>query len=337
MLFRQAASLFFFSSIGILHTILIEDFYVEGYAQLCAMVSMILLLTDLFADNADTLRPGFAQAMLTVHGIVCGYIILSWLTLHLMDVDISLFIHDSLQQADQPSLRSSGLHREPAWAGYAVASSYLAVQLTRQGKMLIPQMLFLIAVAATGSGSGLVMAALFISHQIATARHMGMAIRLGLLGGLMLLAIAVFGQRIMEIFSNSDVSVLMRAESSVVAFNVIKETFPLGTGFGNYRDFADFDQILWGGLINLAEAEYYKSDTFILNTIAELGILGGVLIFILLRNFYCRQSPMVFGFSLLMMLSAGTLIIPSYLVLAAIAGLEIDRARRPTPTEPTVP
>lgn len=335
MLVRQAIAILLYSSIGILHTILIEGFYVEGYAQLCAMVSMILLLTDLFADNADTLRPGFAQAMLMVHGVVCGYIILSWLVLRLMDVDISLFIHDSFQLMDQASLRTSGLHREPAWAGYAVASSYLAVHLTRQSKILAPQILFLVAVAATGSGSGLVMAALFIIHQIATSRRIGVALRLGLLGGLMLLATAVFGQRIMEISGNSDVSVLMRTESSFVAFNVIKETFPLGTGFGNYRDFADFDQETWGGFINLGEADYYKSDIFILNTMAELGFLGCIIVFILMKNFYCRRSPMIFVFALLMMVSSGTLVIPSYLVLAAIAGLEIDRTRRVPLPEPT--
>lgn len=44
---------------------------------------------------------------------------------------------------------------------------------------------------------------------------------------------------------------------------------------------------------------------------------------------------MIFVFALLMMVSSGTLVIPSYLVLAAIAGLEIDRTRRVPLPEPT--
>jgi hypothetical protein len=56
---RQALVALLCITLGVFHAITIGSFYVEGYAQLFAMVSMILLVTDLYADNADVLRPGF--------------------------------------------------------------------------------------------------------------------------------------------------------------------------------------------------------------------------------------------------------------------------------------
>lgn len=325
---RQMMIVVLFILVGLFQAIAVGSFYVEGYAQLFAMVSMILMLTDLFAGNADTLRPGFAKAMLAVHYIVCGYIVLSWLILHLFGLDISLFI-GNVHELTDPAARVSGLHREPSWAGYAAASSYLAVYVTRRERLLLPLMTFLVATAATGAGSGLILAALFSGHQLLTAHRTSMPLRLVLLVGMVGLTVTVFGGRIVEVLNRNDASTQMRIESAIVATEVIAENFPIGTGFGNYREVADFDEELWRGFVDLDEADYYKSDLLVLNLIAELGLFGGVLVVLLLWNVFCRESLLLVAMVALLMLSAGTLILPYHLVLAAAAGLESARTRLP--------
>lgn len=325
---RQMMIVVLFILVGLFHSVAIGSFYVEGYAQLFAMVSMILMLTDLFAGNADTLRPGFTKAMPAVHYIVCGYIVLSWLILHLFGLDISLLI-GNVHELTDPAARVSGLHREPSWAGYAAASSYLAVYVTRRERLLLPLMTFLVATAATGAGSGLILAALFSGHQFLTAHRTSMPLRLVLLAGMAGLTVTVFGGRIVEVLNRNDASTQMRIESAIVATEVIAENFPIGTGFGNYRNVADFDEELWRGFVDLDEADYYKSDLLVLNLIAELGLFGGVLVILLLWNVFCRESLLLVAMVALLMLSAGTLILPYHLVLAAAAGLESARTRFP--------
>lgn len=325
---RQMMIAVLFILVGLFQASAVGSFYVEGYAQLFAMVSMILMLTDLFAGNADTLRPGFAKAMLAVHYIVCGYIVLSWLILHLFGLDISLFI-GNVHDLTDPAARVSGLHREPSWAGYAAASSYLAVYVTRREQLLLPLMTFLVATAATGAGSGLILAALFSGHQLLTAHRTSIPLRLVLLVGMVGLTVTVFGGRIVEVLNRNDASTQMRIESAIVATDVIAENFPIGTGFGNYRNVADFDEELWRGFVDLDEVDYYKSDLLVLNLIAELGLFGGVLVILLLWNVFRRESLLLVAMVALLMLSAGTLILPYHLVLAAAAGLESARTRFP--------
>jgi hypothetical protein len=267
--------------------------------------------------------------MTIVHYVVCGYIVVSWLALRRMDLDISISYHDLNDLADKASTRISGLHREPAWAGVAVATSYLAVLFHRPQRMLPAQIAFLAAVAATASGTGLILAAAFVGHQISTTRSASLTMRIGLLAGLVAMTLAIFGGRIAQILDSTDASAQMRLESVTVAVKIIEESFPTGTGFGNYRNVADFDEDLWRGFINLEEAEYYKSDVLALNLIAELGLLGCVLIVVLIRNFRHRQGLLTMAVFALVLLASGTLIMPYLLVLAAVAGLEIARVRAP--------
>jgi len=326
------AALFVFA--GLVQAIAIGSFHLDGFAQLFAMVALILLFTDLFADNGELLRPGFAKAMIWVHWIICGYLVLAWFAMRVWEVDISLFIRDVSELGETAASRTSGLHREPAWVAYAVATGYLAVHYTRQTRLLPFQIAFLAAVTAAAAGSGLVIAALFIGHQIVTTRNVSATVKAGLIAGLALMTVVVFGGRIAEVLDNSDPSTRMRTESAIVAVEVIEQTFPIGTGYGNYREVADFDEDLWRGFIDLEEAEFYKSDILVLNLVAELGIAGCLLVVLLLRNFWVRGSFLIFALTAVMMLTAGTLVMPFYLVLAATAGLEISRRRTQLPRVP---
>ncbi|WP_133065383.1 O-antigen ligase family protein [Niveispirillum lacus] len=292
------------------------------------MMAMTFLIRDLFTTNETTLRPGFAKGLRAIHYILCGYAMLAWLVLHGADIDISLFVSEQESLYVFSVVRTSGLQREPAWAGYALASSYLAVLATRPQRMLLVQLAFLGGIAATGSGVGVILASLFITHQMLTMGKGGLAVRLTFLAGMAVVMATIFSDRIGNVLNQNDPSTQMRLESSFVALDVIAETFPVGTGFGNYQEHADFDPVIWSGFLNLDEAAYYKSDTLILNLIAELGVFGCVLLIAFMGNFICRTAPLVGATALIMMLSSGTMIIPFYLVLAAICGLERGRMAR---------
>lgn len=328
LLRRQFFIISLFLLTAVLHYLTIGGFYMLGYAQIMIMMAMTFLIRDLFTTNETTLRPGFAKGLLAIHYILCGYAMLSWLVLHGADIDISLFVSEQESLYVFSVVRTSGLQREPAWAGYALASTYLAVLATRPQRMLLVQLAFLGGIAATGSGVGFILASLFITYQMLTTGKGGLGVRLIFLGGMAVVVATVFSDRIGNVLDQNDPSTQMRLESSFVALDVIAETFPVGSGFGNYQEHADFDPVIWSGFLDTDEATYYKSDTLILNIIAELGVFGCVLLIAFIGNFICRTAPLVSAMALVMMLSSGTMIMPFYLVLAAICGLERGRVAR---------
>jgi hypothetical protein len=328
LLRRQLLLIAFFAVVACLHLLTVGHFYFVGYVQLMTMVIMVFLMTDLFAANEALLRPGFAKGMLIVHYVICFYAVLAWIILRLFQADISLFVSDLDTLYGFAAGRTSGLHREPAWAGYALASSYLAVLTTQSRRDFLPQLAFLLAIAATEAGAGLVLAAILVGHQMITTRSTGIAIRLGLIAGVGVLVLAVFSERISEVVNENDPSTQMRIESSSIALEVIAETFPLGTGFGNYQDHANFDAIVWGGFLDIEDSPYYKSDIMILNMISELGLFGAILSIFFIANFACRGNLLVPVTAFIIMITSGTIIIPYYIVLAAISGLERGKAAR---------
>ncbi|KJV09363.1 hypothetical protein VZ95_11965 [Elstera litoralis] len=292
------------------------------------MIGLILLITDLFKENYEILRPIFAHGILIIHYVICFYALAAWLVLWVTAVDISLYIADIDSLSGFAANRTSGLHREPSWAGYALASSYLGVLITRPHRMLLPQIAYLIAIAVTGAGTGLILASCFIAHQVLITKRGNLMTRLAFLGGLGLLLLFVFSARISDVLDLKDPSSRMRLESTTVAAEVIAETFPIGTGFGNYQDYAVFDPNIWGGLLDISEATYYKSDILVLNFIAEFGVFGILLTIILIMNFTSRRNFLISITVIVMILTSGTVIQPAYFVLAAIIGLERGRVAR---------
>ncbi len=306
----------------------VGEFYIAGYAQIMVMVTLLLLITDFFKTNEVILRPQFGRGILIIHYIICFYALAAWLVRWTSAVDISLYIADIDSLTGFAANRTSGLHREPSWAGYALASSYLGVLITRPHRMLLPQIAYLIATAVTGAGVGLILASFFIAHQVLITKRGTLITRLGFLGGLALLLLFVFSGRISDVLNQNDPSSRLRLESTVVAAEVIAETFPVGTGFGNYQDHAVFDPTIWDELINIAEVTYYKSDVVILNLIAEFGIFGVLLTLIFINNFIIKGNALSSITVTVMMLTSGTIILPAYFVLAAITGLERGRVVR---------
>lgn len=317
-----AIALFFFQIFSV------GEIYTVGYIQVIVMIGVSFLVTDLFKENEIILQPHFANGIIKIHYIICFYAIFSWITLRVVGEDISLYIVDFDTLSGFAANRTSGLHREPSWAGYALASSYLGVLITRPNRLWLPQIAYLLAIGVTGAGAGLIMACVFIAQQVLINRRGNLVLRLGVLAVLGLLVLVVFSGRISEVLNQNDPSSQMRLESTTVAAEVIAETFPIGTGFGNYQDHAIFDPTIWGGFLDISEATYYKSDVLALNFIAELGFFGIVLTILFIMNFSSRSNFLVFVAVMIMVLTSGTVIQPAYLVLAAIIGLERGRAAR---------
>ncbi|MCK6442435.1 O-antigen ligase family protein [Elstera cyanobacteriorum] len=317
-----AIALFFFQIFSV------GEIYTVGYIQVIVMIGVSFLITDLFKENEIILQPHFANGIIKIHYIICFYAIFSWIILRVVGEDISLYIVDFDTLSGFAANRTSGLHREPSWAGYALASSYLGVLITRPNRLWLPQIAYLLAIGVTGAGAGLIMACVFIAQQVLINRRGNLVLRLGVLAVLGLLVLVVFSGRISEVLNQNDPSSQMRLESTTVAAEVIAETFPIGTGFGNYQDHAIFDPTIWGGFLDISEATYYKSDVLALNFIAELGFFGIVLTILFIMNFSSRSNFLVFVAVMIMVLTSGTVIQPAYLVLAAIIGLERGRAAR---------
>jgi hypothetical protein len=137
--------------------------------------------------------------------------------------------------------------------------------------------------------------------------------------------------RLSNIASGRDPSAGLRIRSAAVAWSVIQRSFPVGVGYGNFRQHAVYPPDIAAFLAAVDDEGRYKSDFFPLNYVAEIGVLGAVLVIstgaLLMRS---RQAlPAVFV-ALIAGLS-GTLLLPPVLAMAAIVGLlvrERDGARR---------
>lgn len=325
---RQIFFISFVIALFFFQILFVGEIYTVGYLQIMVMIGISFFITDLFQANETILRPHFAKGIVSVHYVICFYAVFAWLVLRILGDDISLFISDFNTLSGFAVNRTSGLHREPSWAGYALTSSYLGVLITRPHRMVLPQIAYLLAIGVTGAGTGLIMACIFIAQQVLINRRGNLILRLGVLAVLGLMVLVVFSGRISEVLNQNDPSSQMRLESTIVAADVIAETFPIGTGFGNYRDYAVFDQTIWGGFLDISEETSYKSDVLALNLIAELGFFGLFLMTIFIKNFSSRSNILVFCAITIMVLTSGTVIQPAYLVLAAIIGLERGRAAR---------
>ena len=137
----------------------------------------------------------------------------------------------------------------------------------------------------------------------------------------------VYRDRIVTILSAGDASVLMRFSSARTAMDVIAQSFPVGVGYGNFQQFARYtDPFVILGL-QQGTLDYYKSDMFLLNVVAELGVFGVLFVLGTGRVFLCRRHRLPLIYFLVLMVAAGTILIQATLVLAAVVGM-LDRQSR---------
>ena len=133
--------------------------------------------------------------------------------------------------------------------------------------------------------------------------------------------------RVNNIVTGRDPSASLRVRSAVVAWSLIEQSFPIGVGYGNFRRYAVYPTDLAAFIEAVDEIGRYKSDFFVLNYVAELGILGVILVMsvgaLLMRT---RHALTVTFFALIVGLS-GTLLLPPVLAMAAIVGLLVREQR----------
>jgi hypothetical protein len=128
-------------------------------------------------------------------------------------------------------------------------------------------------------------------------------------------------ERIGNIFVGRDPSTSQRVISASVALRVIEQSFPLGVGYGNFRRYAKYPEGFEAYVANLAEDSRYKSDSFVLNYVAELGLLGLVLVTWVGALFAAARCWLPLVLLGMLTVLSGTLLLPPVLAIAAVVGL----------------
>lgn len=323
---RQAGIGLLFLLFGILQSVVIGAFDVFAYGQLYAMLALMFLFRDVFAENAHQMGPEFKHTIIIVHFLLCTYVILSWITLNILGFSIDFDIGRTFFQERGASeflsfKRVSGLHRESSWAGIALSVSLLACFLLHRRLLAWTFPVYLIAILATGSITGFLFAGLFVAYQMLTHRRISFPVKLFILCSPILAGGALFKERLASIFAGTDPSTLMRLNSFEVGWSVIQNSFPMGTGFGNFRELAFYGS-QWSSFIDLSQASFYKTDIGWLNLVAELGLFGVLVLAMFLALFRASRSLLLLATMALSLFVVGALIVPYYFVLAALAGLQ---------------
>ena len=300
-----------------------------GYMQLALFVVALVLVRALFANAPDRLIAAVGPSAFVAHVVLAGYVVIALVVWNASGVDLSIraqITGSSVAINDYYGYRPAAWGAEPAWTAIALAVSYSATYYLMPSARGIA--LVLTAVAAIALQSGTLFLFLFLvvcGLVVRSSRRL--AIPAGLLMVAALLVASLGSDRLQAVIQGRDPSLMMRSSSALVAIDVVARSFPLGVGYGNFRDDAvygsEFDAYL-----DLDQASYYKSDVMILNFAAELGLAGPLLLAYVFR---------VLGFGRLLLptiilamqaVLSGTVLIPALLVLAVIMGCEIPVRRQ---------
>lgn len=301
-----------------------------GFTQLWLFALLLLATRRLFAEATDGLASAFTRAIVAAHYVVSGYLIASFLLWLATGRDFSLIVLLTTFEARFDEIygfRPAAFSREPAWAGFALMATYIAVYLLAPGERLRGFVALVLGIAALRSGTVFLFVTLFVAAGI-LQRQSGMARGWFFLIGLIGLAasVLIFRERAVEVLSGADPSALMRTDSARVAWDVVTASFPGGVGYGNFRDHAVYGPEFMN-YINLADSDDYKSDVSILNLAAELGA-AGLLLYGWVASMLVRAGhPLLWGYLAAITFLAGGLLIPSVLIVGAVAGL-YERQRR---------
>jgi len=214
-----------------------------------------------------------------------------------------------------------GFSVEPAWAALAIAASYIGIFCLVPGERLRGFLALVTAAVMLQAGTLTLFSGVFAVAYVMRNREPRVQMALFLL-----LAMVVAGQlylswdRIDSVLDGDDASLRQRASSVPVAWGVIEQSFPIGVGYGNFREFAQYG-LEWRQYLNLTEATFYKSDLFPLNFTAELGAFGAVILLWVAWILARGPSILPVAFYGLVLVLSGTLLLPPLLVLTAVVGL----------------
>lgn len=322
-----------------------ETSYVLGYGQTVLFIVMLYLTRQVFEQvpggaDRERLFANMLGTALVLHYLQIASIVLVGLVWHATGISLNL-----IEILSQPEInasygfRATGISREPAWAAIGLASTYMVIHYLSPARRTMALCGYILAAWLISSGTAYLFGVLFVVLYMLDRRSSLLFIAGGAFA---LLAIALMTylqwHRIGEILQGADPSMNMRFASAKVALDVIYESFPVGTGYGNFRLFgvygAEFDNY-----VNLEISKRYKSDILLLNIFAELGVAGIAFIAMVYRaiaaKFYVAPA-FVFLVTLCLF---GTVIVPPLILVAALSGLLAARQPRAVSAAPqnTVP
>lgn len=305
-----------------------DEIYILGYGQLVFFVICMLLTRRLFEFADRGLVERVAGAALFIHYLQCVLIIVAVVAWHVFDVNLNPL--EFLQQVDfaeNQGFRASGLAREPAWAALALGATYMIVHYLMPERRPMALLAFVVAAILANSGTAFVIGVVFASTFLLEKRSptLWIAASAVAIAAAALLVYSQYG-RILLFLDGSDPSTNMRLASAGVAWQVVVDSFPVGTGYGNFRLFgiygAEFDNF-----IDLDRISFYKSDILLLNIVSELGLAGMALVWLLYRVFRVRGHQLSVFMFLILMFLFGTVIVPPILLVVAMSGLLHARDR----------
>jgi len=298
-----------------------------GYIQLCLFAAFLTLVRGVFAAADSRITRSLGQAILVAHLFMCGYVVATWVIWYAMRMDVSVtrLIDPTLgfPYNVYSGFRPAAWSTEPAWAAMSISVSYIGVHYLLPNRRPVALIAMTVAAVMLQSATLFLFDGVILGVTILKHLHRPEFIAIGAAVAAMLVFGPVF-PRADAIVAGNDASTRMRVASVGVAVDVISKSFPLGVGYGNFRDVAVYGDE-WSQQIGSDPSSYYKSDVVVLNMVAELG-LGGLVL--LAYSFWVlRFGSLLLPSLFLVMLSSasGTILLPAVLVLGAIVGC-LDRA-----------
>ena len=308
--------------------------HVLGYGQAVLFIVMLYWTRKLFEQipgrrDEERLLGKTLGTALVLHYVQIGAIVFIAVAWHATGISFNLL--EFLSQpviSENYGFRSSGISREPAWAAVGLASTYLIIHYLAPERRTSALVGFILAAWLINSGTaylfGVVFGAMYVFRQ-----RSNMLILLGGVFALIAIGLMTYLQwdRIGVVLQGADPSFNMRYASAKVGLEVIYDSFPIGTGYGNYRLFgvygAEFDSF-----INLELISFYKSDILFLNILSELGIVGILFIAAFYHAIRVRGRFIPTIIFLIILFLFGTIIVPPLILIAATSGLLAGRERR---------
>lgn len=337
------ASLYFilFATLWLFIQLAVRDkFYILGYGQTVLFIIMLYVARVSFEQalddrTKDRFHRNILGTALALHYVQIISIVVVALVWHATGTSLNL-----LEFMSQPTInetygfRATGISREPGWAAIGLASTYMVIHYLapeRRAKALCG---FILAAWLINSGTAYLFGTVFGAMFMLERRSSTLFITGGIFAVLAIsLMTYIQWDRIGTVLQGSDPSFNMRFASARVALDVMYESFPIGTGYGNFRLFgvygAEFDNY-----INLELVKRYKSDILLLNIFSELGVAGLGFIAMIYRAIFTKNAIAPVAVLLVVFFLFGTVIVPPLILVAVTAGLLSARERQMSAPHP---
>jgi len=303
-----------------------------GYAQLWVIFIAFFAVQDLVAHSSDGLFEALRRGIRILHYGLAAYLVIIFLVWYTTgrDLSVSVLILDVPPfVSEYYGFRPSGLSREPAWAGFLLAASFIALYFSSPKDRPLALLTMILGVAALRSGTSFAfagIAALAVVVQRRRGLPLGRSLLVGVIAAFVLIGFA--GGRANRILEGDDPSSSMRVSSASVAMDIVRDSFPIGVGYGNFRYVAQYGD--FSNYIDLFSATDYKSDVALLNLVSEFGVASLVLLGALVALYGRGHHPLFWAYLVAILFLAGGLLIPANILIAAALGIrERERLRAP--------